>query len=83
MRKVIAWTMLLSGLVGAVLGFAGVIAPSEPPWILQLSLAAIWGEGLVMVLGAHGAAAEAKRIHTKLDALLLAHGCDDWAGTDA
>lgn len=75
-RKAIAWTMFLGGIAGAVLSLLGVIANGEPQWVLQLSWAALWSTGFVMVLVVDSEQRQSRDLHAKLDALLVSHGHD-------
>lgn len=72
MKRYIAAAMFAGGVVGAALSGLGVIAPGEPQWILQLSWAALWMEGMLALIVTHGEMKQSEALHNKLDATILA-----------
>lgn len=51
-KKGLAWSMTLIGVVGFVLSACGLVAKSEPRFVLLLSWAAIFEPGIVGLIAA-------------------------------
>jgi hypothetical protein len=52
LKKAFAWSLLIGGIIGAILSAFKVIAPGEPPLVVQLSWAAFWTSGIVGIIAA-------------------------------
>jgi hypothetical protein len=51
-KKIIACTLFVGGVVGAILSAFKLIAAHEPPLVVQLSWAAFWTTGVVGLIAA-------------------------------